>query len=235
MPVDLMDWHEREIVKSFDNPTEAEIIDMSFSRSGSKLYAISGVRDRKLILWNLDTNELVLKMDLKQDYKKVKVNPGDDRMIVLYGDHGAQVGLLNEINGSEMIHFETLNLESKKFTEDSEDEKLQASVLANFVTFCIWTPYDFLLIGNRAGKVIEAVVVDRKTVSVLRKSILGTKEEPIIPTAARLSSGAFVVGTSTGTVFWFSVVDFSAQPSPDIGLVDIKSPLQKGPHQKFRL
>ena len=35
-----------------------------------------------------DTEELVLKMDLKQDYKKIKVNPGDDRMIVLYGDNG---------------------------------------------------------------------------------------------------------------------------------------------------
>lgn len=226
-PIEVIDSHRRELVKSFDNPTGAEIIDISLSRSGSRMYAISGMRDQKLILWNLDTDELILKLDLKQDFKKIKTNPGDDRMIVLYGDHGAQVGLVNEINGSEMVRFETLNLESRKFVEDSEDEKLQASVLANSVTFCMWTPYDFLLIGNRAGKIVEAVVNDRKTVSVLRKSILGTKEEPIIPTSAEISSGICLVGTTMGTVFWFPMVDFGAHPAQDVGLLDCRSPVQK--------
>lgn len=227
MPVEVIDTHERALVTSFENPAGADIIDIAFSRSGSKLYAISGVRDPKLILWDLDTDKLVLKMDLKQDYKKIKVNPGDDRMIILYGDNGAQVGLVNEINGSEMVRFESLNLESRKFIEDSEDEKLQASVLANSVTFCIWTPYDYLLIGNRAGKIVEALVVDRKSVSVLRKSILGTKDEPVVPTSAEISTGFCVVGTTVGTVFWFPMVDFGAQPAQDTALLDCRSPVQK--------
>ena len=50
-PIEVIDSQERELVKSFDNPVGADIIDMSFSRSGSKLYAIMGY-DQKL-LWDL--------------------------------------------------------------------------------------------------------------------------------------------------------------------------------------
>ena len=99
--------------------------------------------------------------------------------------------------------------------------------MANSVTFCIWTPFDYLLIGNRAGKIVEAQVLDRKSVNVLRKSILGTKDAPIVPTSAEISNGFCVVGTTMGTVFWFPMVDFGAQPAQDIALLDCRSPVQK--------
>jgi WD40 repeat protein len=228
-PIEVMDFQERQTLKSFENPSASEIIDMDFSRSGNKLYAISGVRNPKLIIWDFETEKVVVNLDLKQEHRKVLVNPGDDRMFALYGDKGVQVGLVNEISGIEYVKLETLNLESKKFfTEDSEEDKLRASAEANSITCCVWTPYDYLIIGNRAGKIAEALVVDRKSVAVLRKSILGGSkpEETTVATSAAISNGYCVVGSNVGTVYWFPMVTFGGQPNPDAALMDCRSPMQ---------
>ena len=152
-PLEVMDFSTRETVKTLENPSAAEITDLAISRNGMKIYALTGIRDPKLLVWDLTKDELLLKEDLKTFYKSVRINPADDRMFVLFGDKGASFGTLNDISGEESASMETINLVSKKFSQDSEEDKLHQSIMANSVTFCTGRRHP--LIGNRAGKIVE--------------------------------------------------------------------------------
>ncbi len=231
-PLEFIDLSTRETVKTLDNPAAAEITDLAISRNGTKMYALTGVKDPKLLVWDITRDELILQENLKTLYDSVRINPADDRMFALFGGKGASFGTLNDINGEESISLEKINLASKKFSQDSEEEKLLQSIQANTVTFCIWAPYDYLLIGNRAGKVVEVHIADRKNVNVLRKSKMPSSDGEdgtagAYPTAAALGMGFCVVSTNLGQVLWFPSVGFDSQPSTDIPVLDMSNTLQR--------
>ena len=230
--MEFIDFSTRETVKTLDNPAAAEITDLAISRNGTKMYALTGVKDPKLLVWDLTRDELLLQENLKVLYESVRINPADDRMFVLFGGKGASFGTLNNVNGEESVSLETITLISKKFSQDSEEDKLLQSIQANSVTFCIWAPYDYLLIGNRAGKIVEVHITERRNVNVLRKSRLPSSAVEdggagFYPTAAALGMGFCVVSTNVGQVLWFPTIDFDSQPNADIPVLDMSNALQR--------
>ena len=60
-PLEVMDFSTRETVKTLENPSAAEITDLAISRNGMKIYALTGIRDPKLLVWDLTKDELLLK------------------------------------------------------------------------------------------------------------------------------------------------------------------------------
>lgn len=234
-PIEIVQLETREVIFSLDNPTAAEIVRMDFSRNGHKLYAITGVLDPKIIVWDLSDGEKVLAMSaLHLNYTGLSVNPGDDCLSALYGDEGTTIAILREISGEYSFHLENVQVTPEYRGENdatrSEEEKLVATNLANAATLVTWFPFDYLMIGNRQGLIVEVLVTETRKVKVLRKSSIkklgALTVASVYITSAVIVGDLFVMCTSTGSIYWFQMASFQSAPGPDTQIIDFTYPLQ---------
>jgi WD40 repeat protein len=234
-PIEIISLDTREIIFSLDNPTSAEIVCMDFSRNGHKLYAITGVLDPKLIVWDLSDGEKVSAIcDLSLNYMGLSINPGDDCLASLYGDEGTTIAILREISGEYSFHLENVSVTpdygGDTEIQRSEEEKLVATNLANAATSVTWFPFDYLMIGNRQGLIVEVLVTETRKVKVLRKSSIkklgALTVASVYVTSAIIVGDLFVMCTSTGSIYWFQMASFQSAPGPDTQIIDFTYPLQ---------
>ena len=229
--IELINFSTQETICALENPCDSEIINMEFSRDGTKLFAVSGISDQRLLCWSIKNSALLFSEVLKRHAKKLSINPADSNMIAFHGDQGLCIGTISEISGTYSVRFEWASIEAdaRDDYETSDDEKMAASALSNSIMFVKWMPFDFIVLGNRQGNVVE-VKVEASSARVLRKHSMKTLTSASyksFPTGAVIAAGGiFIVSTSTGSAYWFGMNGFSNCPSLEKTLVDVQHPLQ---------
>lgn len=216
--------HHRENHISLKNPTEAKIVDVAFTRTGDRLYAITGDLDPKLICWDTsptsDTyHEILFVNDLPHaTYKKCVVNPLDGNKVCMYGGNGLLLATVTVVMDTYNVKLDPIAIDqassSRSDVGDVANNALAASATTSkiativrnkAVTFATWTNSNRLLIGSAQGSIYD---VDPHTLnlSLVAKVFAGGRKshgQTIIPTCAVLTITSLIVGTSQGSVHWF--------------------------------
>ena len=220
-------------------PGIARIIDMVFSRNGERLFALSDASESMALCWDVATGALLFSSPLNGVvYSKVAINPGNDTMLCIFGDHGIQVGIISDVLGVFSVRFQPLYIEPEFRFEESEvsaEVRSAAVVMANTITCAIWVPFDYLLVTNLQGNILEVPVavgsggealVHVTTKSSLKKMAAFGDSSASVMHATNIAMGnaTLIVCTSVGTVFWFPTHSFSQVP--DAAIVDCATPLQ---------
>lgn len=220
-------------------PGTARIIDMVFSRNGERLFALSDASDSMVLCWDVVMGTLLFSSPLNSAvYNKVIINPGNDMMLCIFGNHGIQVGVISDVLGVFTVRFEALYIEPEYRFEESEvstEVRSAAVVMANAITCAIWVPFDHLLVTNLQGNILEVPVVvgsggetllhvSNKS-SLKRLAAFGDSSATVMhATNIAMGNATLIVCTSVGIVFWFQTHSFSHVP--DSAIVDCTTPLQ---------
>jgi WD40 repeat protein len=225
-PIEIVHFSNEEVTHTFIPPATSEIISMEFSRDGNKLYALSGLSDPKVMCWSIPDDALVFCEPVKGNYTKIHVSPGNDSALIFSGDEGCCVATVTEITGSHHVRMEAVSLSD----DEAEDEALLADAAASdAITFVMWLPFDYVILGNRKGLLVEARF-DGSTLQVLRtnalRDVAGASFKTFATTAV-IGLGSLIIGCNTGMVYWFSMANFSLEPSANKVLMDTASVLQK--------
>lgn len=228
--IEIMRISTQQIEISLGVPTSAPLIDIAFSRNGDCLYAISDASESLIMCWEVSSGNLRFSSSLGKGYKKVIPNPVHESLFAVYGHEGIVVGTITNIMGSFSVRFDAVVIEPE-FRYDEADispsERQAATVLANTIPCAVWTPFDFLLIGNLQGNILEVAVVNGGALQVGNKSTLkriSTSSSTIYATCMILGSCTLILGTSIGIAVWFPTHSFYSKPTTP--LVDCSSPLQ---------
>jgi len=235
MGVEIVKFSTQTVLAAISLPCTGQVVDMAFSRSGERLYLLTDSSDHKVIAWNLVSKQIVFVESLKTEFRRIVVNPGDEGVFALFGEEGVNIGIVTEIMGSFSVKLLPLTIEPDLRFDDmevSEDVKLQAMAISNSITFVVWAPFDYLIIGNRQGNIIEAKYLDAQPSTVLRKSSI--KKISIgqgspgssFATCAALTNTSLIVCTSAGLVFWLPIYGFGSPPPIDAPMVDCINAMQ---------
>jgi WD40 repeat protein len=206
------------------NPSSAKLVDCTFSRDGEHIFAISGSLDPKVFAWNIKSRDVIFVSDLPCNFLKISVNPADRTTFVLSGDEGLYMGSIVEIMGTSAIKYDKINLDSAElkvhYTEEhSVEDKCAAA--PNVVTFAVWAPFNRIFIGTKGGAIAEVNSKDltlrvRAEMPKLETIEISQSTQLVcVPLCATLSSTHLIVGTSSGGVFWFPVVDIDSGNAGD--------------------
>ena len=211
------------------NPSSARIVDITFSRDGEHVFAISSSLDPKVFAWDLKTKSLTFVSDLPINFLNIAVNPSDWTKFVLSGDEGLYMGTIVEIMGLSAIKYDKIPLDVPEFNSHSNDEEeissADGSIIApsmppTSVTFAVWAPFNRVFIGTKGGAIgeLNAVELTLKLRAIIPKTIPSElnqmSKSPCVPLCATISSSNLVVGTSSGSVLWFPVVEIDTPIIP---------------------
>ena len=227
--IELMQISNEESVCWLENPTNGEIISMSFSRDGSKLFAISGNTNQRFVCWSLsEGGALLFSEEVSMSVRHIRSNPNNENCVAFYGEEGLTVAVVNEISGAYSIRFQNVFIDPVLGEyENSEEERISATALSNSITFVTWLPFDFMCVGNLQKNLVE-IKVDKGKGQVLRThslKALPNKTMKTYPTAGLIGQGTFIIATSTGSCYWFPMAGLS-HSSIDKPLISVEEPLQ---------
>lgn len=210
------------------NPSKARIVDATFTRDGDFLYAISGPRDPKVFAWNIRTQAVIFIADLPANFLHIAINPADKSKFILSGKEDLYMGSIVDILDTSTVKFDKIDLESplavrigglphSATTEGGSTGNAAAATPAVHVvtaTFTQWGPFERVFVGTTAGFIVEVGAIDCSV--KVRVDLNGTGGVPpieddksiaCVPLCATISTSNLVVGTSTGAVLWYPLVD----------------------------
>ena len=201
------------------NPSRARIIDAAFTREGDLLYAISGPLDPKVFAWNLRSRSMVFIAELPANFLSIAINPADKAKFILSGNEDLYMASIVEIMDISKVKFDKIDLDatlavrlgsgaqSSSSTEGTATSPASAAVTA---TFTEWAPFERVFVGTTAGFIMEVSSVDCSVkIRVDLQYGSGELERTVssVPLCATMSSTNLIVGTSTGSVYWYPLVD----------------------------
>ena len=207
-PVEVIHYSNQGLMAILPNPSSGKIIDMSFSRDGKRLLAISDATDHKVFAWDLATQKVLFVVSLSSAVRSCLINPADSSMISLSGDNGLIVGFVGEIMGEFSVRLEPFHVDPEVAAGDGVDEEINQEVVAlalsNSICFCCWAPSNRIFIGNCQGFILEVDVMGKSVKTVARIPQNPMIKSIVIPTCAVLSTEHLIVGSSDGMVYWYS-------------------------------
>ena len=222
--VEVIDLLGVDSVISLRNPSSAKIVDVGFSRDGEHIFAISSSLNPKVFAWNLKSRQIIFTSDLPINFTKIAVCPADWKKFALSGDEGLYLGSIIEIMGVSTIKYEKIILDSAvsvyndKYLIRSGNGTAPSASLTS-ITFAVWAPFNRLFIGTKGGVIGE---VDSLDLNLRIRAIIPTIEATdesrsnkvrCIPLCATISTSNLLVGTSSGTVLWFPIIDMDSSYS----------------------
>jgi WD40 repeat protein len=219
--VEVIDLLGVDAVISLRNPSSAKIVDVDFSRDGEHIFAISSSLNPKVFAWNLKTRQLIFMSDLPVNLVKITVCPADRTKFALSGDEGLYLGSIVEIMGVSTVKYDKIILDSAESVINDKDPVRSRSgaaprALLTSITFAVWAPFNRLFIGTKGGVIGE---VDSLDLILRIRALIPTVETTeellsnqvrCIPLCATISSSTLLVGTSSGAVLWYPIIDMDS-------------------------
>ena len=220
--VEIVDFLAQQSPIHLINPSSARIIDMTFSRDGEHVFAISSSLDPKVFAWNLKSRSLTFVSDLPANFTNIAVNPSDWTKFLLSGDEGLYLGSILEIMGVSSIKYDKIilhDIEIALYDDegvpniDGAGASISPSVPPTSVTFAIWAPFNRIFMGTKSGLICEVNAIDLtiKIRAEMPKAVASdhqlNRQSSCIPLCATISSSNLLVGTSAGLVLWYPVFD----------------------------
>jgi hypothetical protein len=142
----------------------------------------------------------------------------------LSGDEGLYLGSIVEIMGISAVKYEKVVLDSAGIIDRANEYLSSGSITSpaaptTSVTFAVWAPFNRIFIGTKGGIIGEVNATDlsfRIRAEMPKINIQNNFQfSTCIPLCATLSSTNLVVGTSSGSVLWFPVVDVDNSFPPE--------------------
>jgi hypothetical protein len=209
--IEVLSFPDQLLIAVLQNPTETAIIEIAFSRNGDRLCALSESMEQKAIAWDVNSQKILFTFDLSYNFLYCSFNPADSDQILLYGNEGIGVGVVNEIVDIysfkiRMIETETEKELSKEKSQSIDSDKVKSAAFSDFLNqmqFVIWSSINKFLVGVRSSKIFE---VDSLTLSVKKLGNLlpeSDQNETIFPVSAALSIENLIVGFSNGKIYWY--------------------------------
>lgn len=235
--VEIVKYATQQLEMTVKVPTNARLVDMAFSRSGEKLFALSDTSESLVICWDLGSGEVLFSRPTEGSFSKIVVNPGNDSLLAIYGSKGIKVGVVSEIMGSHSVAFAAVTIEPEfRFGDEADltpSERASAFSAANSISCALWTPYDILIATNLQGNILEVLFVDgvdslqvvymsslKKLSNFIDVAVSGS----VFATCMAIGSGALIVCTSVGAVVWYPCHSFTSKPDGQV--IDSSTPLQ---------
>jgi hypothetical protein len=199
--LEVINLETKELINTLQNPTSTKFIDLSYSRSGNRLYGLTDYLDHRVVCWDIETNQVLFVTNLNLNYSKCSVSPINDNKLVLTGENGLSIGTVGELMGLFSMKLENVKL---NIEEDEIDNQSKEKLFA--ITFSTWTPNNHLFIGTLQGFIFE-INPDNLTFKLISKTFLTKRRVATspYPTSAALSISNLIVGTSDGMVFWYGL------------------------------
>lgn len=222
--IEVIDFLGIHTAVSLRNPSAAKIIDISFSRDGEQVFAISSSLDPKVFAWDLNTRQVIFVSDLPINFLNIAVCPADKMKFTLSGDEGLYLGSIVEIMGISAVKYEKVVLDASGIIDRGNEHSSSGSITnpsapATSVTFAVWAPFNRIFIGTKGGIIGEVNATDlsfRVRAEMPKITMQNNFQVSVcIPLCATLSSTNLVVGTSSGSVLWFPVVDVDNSFPPE--------------------
>lgn len=223
--VEVIDFLGIHTALALRNPSSAKIVDITFSRDGEQVFAISSSLDPKVFAWDLKSRQVIFVSDLPANFRNIAVSPADRTKFVLSGDEGLYLGSIIEIMDASTVKYERIQLDFAPILE-AGTERVGTTVTSSAVlpptsvTFAVWAPFNRIFIGTKAGAVAEVNAVDLSLrIRAEMPKAISTDDAKAnitcIPLCAIVSSTNLVVGTSSGTLLWFPIIDMDNSFPPD--------------------
>lgn len=214
------------------NPVATAIIQTNLSPDADRLVALSDVVDHRVIVWKLnDTQSATVLASKKLDVicRKCLFNPVDPTHIALYGPDGLVYVYVHEL-------FNVFSLKTHKlFPTASSLNGLTGEKITDTTTVTIqtvlWLPRNRLWIVLSDGGVYECNVETKS------ERFIGTFTDPmqrsninttglILPTTLMLTAQYILVGTTSGSVFWYGLAGLLQETTDEV-LESMKQPLRE--------
>ena len=233
--IEVVDITNPSNFASLKNPSMAKVMDVCFTRDGDFLYAISGPLDPKVFAWNLRSHAVIFIADAPANFLRLSINPADKAKFMLSGNEDLYMASIIEVMDSSTLKFDKVNLEAslagkasggvsaaaaaaaaqaaQAATEGSTGSAGAVPMLAAITaTFTEWAPFERLFVGTSTGLIVEISAVDLsvKVRVDLQAAAVATgmeKKGLCVPLCATISTANVIVGTSTGAVYWYPIVD----------------------------
>jgi WD40 repeat protein len=230
--IEVVDITNPSNFTSLKNPSMAKVVDVCFTRDGDVLYAISGPLDPKVFAWNLRSHEIVFIADAPANFLRLSINPADKAKFVLSGNEDLYMASIVDVMDSSTVKFEKVDLEAAlagrgggaaataaaaaaaaAAQSTADGNAVTAPTLAAVsATFTEWAPFERLFVGTSTGLIVEISAVDLsiKVRVDLQAAMVAAdmeKKGPCVPLCATISTTNVIVGTSTGAVYWYPIVD----------------------------
>ena len=152
-----------QVLGSLSNPSAGKIIHFSFSSDGLYLLALSDPTDHKIIMWNLQTFQIILSVNLLLNRKceKCLMHPTDNLSFLLYGSESILYCNMIEILGNYDLKFHPIHLKMEsKFPSSSSasaapnqvDEDDDSERYAG-ISCAVWSPPNSLIVGTFDGSI----------------------------------------------------------------------------------
>ena len=222
--IEVIDFLGIHTAAALRNPSAAKIIDISFSRDGEQVFAISSSLDPKVFAWDLNTRQVIFVSDLPVNFLNIAVCPADKMKFTLSGDEGLYLGSIVEIMGVSAVKYEKVVIDAAGIMDRGNEHPSSGSITSpaaptTSVTFAVWAPFNRIFIGTKGGIIGEVNATDlsfRIRAEMPKITMQNNFQlSACIPLCATLSSTNLVVGTSSGSVLWFPVVDVDNSFPPE--------------------
>jgi WD40 repeat protein len=215
----VIQYPEKEIKATLEDGTDLEYIDMSFSRDGTRLAAISAATDYKLFVWNVETGEKLITQVLPTSCRFCSINPSDADLICTGGRRGLFVWRLNTILGEQTITMKRVappNSGDDAMVADANDDEVddedededggpsgEPDFDEHFTAHC-WGTDDLVYAVNASGNVVEVAAASGH----LSRAPLNLADASGLCTGLMLLCGQLLTIWSDGVVRYLNLAHF---------------------------
>ena len=237
--IGLFSISDQSNLQNTKNPSSAELINVSFSRSGNRMYALSGSIDHRVLIWNVSTDhmKLIISYSLSSVSRYFIPNPCDENYFVVFGDDGLSFGLVSEIFGEYSCRVHSIVLDGESIPSEDLDDSAQ---IKNKILFIVWLTGNRFLAGTSQGFLFQISCDNINSENIANfnracQNYLGRfyadnyngngPGEYFIPTCAVVTSTHLIVGTEEGFLYWYQINDTNTKDTSN--LINCKKVLQK--------